>query len=920
VADLVWSTALDDLPLGAVETIPLAVDTNLSRDSVDAGQVAASGSHQILTVPAGSDIVSYTYTDAGTPAPVQGAAGFVLRAATGLQQWVFCHGRAAGFTTSALSVIGAEFQTVSRPGGEWLAGVLAFDGADLTLYLDGVLAGSWTDMVDQTQMFQLVLNPGDALMWAGVWTGDADWAAVSAQLRADWLGAPALTAVGSWALHGAAMVSEGEPDIPDVPEGTPGGSVIPPEPPEPALPPAGVPDPVLWRVSEIMPSPVLDAHGNPIDWLPDEVVREEVGRLQIVVEGVDITYWDGAPTPVPTWTRTEPFGSQTAVIQLPQITPFHLLPAWCVAGANVDIRLAVTGGAVVQRFSGVVSSFGHRADAGVFTVECAGVVYVSDWQLRTPAFLTSPRDVGVVIADTMNSAVSRRHTEVPSVNMGCVTSVLGGWEPRITGFVQQLLATAVTGGRQWTVKCADRAPVLEQKDTTTVSWSTHNGQRGVTIDLTRDYSQAPNVIFGEGISPDGGRWRNAMFPNWRPDDTPPYPLAPSASIGLGTRDASTTTGSGVSDWQRKVGLPVTGVYGRADRARCLEVQTAAGIQRDGYVGPQTWAATFGTGSNTGTLDCFYLPLAWASNVMPRRYGPDGDDLGPNPAYDPSVLRVEEKIDFGQGVTKAEGRQGASDYLAREINPGWVGTVAFETDPQEHSRYLIDEGTNGIIRGFRGEDLLVHVAQVDYGPDQVTATVDTNARDFPRLDAIRERERNATDPAKAYQKRLNQGSITEARSTFDAESPAGQVPRFALFSNLWSVVRIPFGAYGSVSRTELTTSGPARQFSAAVFDRPITAARLLSVVGNPLTASNNPWSTDEVDQAGLLMSWGWATQPAGYYPGEATSPDGETEAPVTGRLVDDSGWDFASTQPPWLWVAFIAAGGCYVQGRFWPGVD
>lgn len=792
-------------------------------------------------------------------------------------------------------------------------------------WVDGVLIA--TDTVSRADSSAHELSWWGDLYRAQVWVGtaltDADAAALWDSLGGQYgLTTPGITASGSWSFPGQVAVTVGEPDVPDVLAGTPGGSATPPPPPEPQLPPAGVDDPVLWRVSEIMPSPVLDARGNPIDWAPTTVVSEAFARIQVVVEGVDITYWDGAPIPVPSWTRTEPFGSAAASIEVPQITPFHQLPAWCVPGAAVDIRLALVAGGVAQSFSGVVNTFGHKADTGTFTVECTGVVLVDDWQLRQPAFLTQPQDVGAVIADVLNSAVSRRHDPVAPVVTGCMTSVLGGWEPRVTGFIQQLLATAVTGGQQWTVKCADRSPVLEIKDITTIGWTVHNGQRGVTIDLTQDWSQAPNVIYGEGIGSDGGRWRNAMYPNWRPDSTPPFPLAPTASFHVGTRDQDTTTGSGVSDWQRKVGLPVTGRYSWPDRDRCIAVQTAAGIQRDGFVGPQTWAATFGTGSNTGTLDCFYMPIAYAPNVMPRLYGPDGDDLGPNPAYNADVLRVEEKIDFGQGVDKAEGIRAGGEYLARSINPGWVGTVAFTIDPEETSRYLVVEGSNGKIRGFRGTDLTVHVAQVDYAEDQVTATVDTNARDFPRLDAIRQRERNATDPAKAYQKRLNQGSITEARATFDAESPAGQVPRFALFGNLWSVVRIPFGSYGSISRTELTTSGSAQPFSVAVFDRPITAARLLDLVGNPLTATDNPWSTaaDDLDAAGLLMSWGWASQPAGYYPGEMASPDGATTNPVTGRMVDDASWQYASTQAPWLWVAVIAAAGCQVEGRFWPGAE
>ena len=729
-----------------------------------------------------------------------------------------------------------------------------------------------------------------------------------------------LEALGTITWTGTGTLSAA-PDIPEPPAGTPGGSVTPPEPPEPQDPPEGVPNSVVRRVSEIMPAPALDARGFPVNWTPTSVVDVEYARFQVVVEGVDITYYAGAPLPIPQWTRTEPFGSAEATIEVPQLTPFHALPAWCIPGANVDIRLRRLTGAILSRFAGVVSTFGHRADAGVFTLECHGILFVDDLQLRPPAFLTTPRDIGEVIADVLTSTISRRHDPVTPVATGCLTSVLGGWEPRVTGYIQQLLATAVTGGRQWTVKCPVRSPEIAFKDTSTIGWTVSNGQRGITVDLVQDYSQAPNVIFGEGVGSDGGRWRNTMYPNWRPDDTPAYPNSnPNQTMTLGSTDARTTTGSGVSDWQRRVGLPVTGRFTLVERARAYQVQTAAGIQRDGIVGPQTWAATFGTGSNTGTLDCFYAPLAYSPQVMPRLLGPDGADLGANPVYDPNVLRVEDKLDFGDGVDKTEGTRASGEILAREINPGWTGTIGLTLDPEECSRFEVQEGSNARIRAFRGQDLTVHASQVSYGESTVTATVDTNARDYPTLAAIRDRERNATDPAKAKVRRLSSGSITEARATFDAESPAGHVPRHALFVNLWTVLRIPFGAYGSIVRSELTTAGPARGFCAAVFDRPITAAGMLALVGNPLTASDNPWQSDALDAAGLLMSWGWNAQRCGYYPADYSDPSGDAPPPVTGRMVDDASWDYSSSLPPWLWVAEISAGSCYIEGRFWAGAQ
>src|SRR5690606_36483691 len=185
-----------------------------------------------------------------------------------------------------------------------------------------------------------------------------------------------------------------------------------------------------------------------------------------------------------------------------------------------------------------------------------------------------------------------------------------------------------------------REPVLRKKNLTTIAWTVRHGQRGINVDIEED--DDPNVLFGEGVAPNGGRWRNAKYPNWRPDDTPEFPLGPSQYFTVGTKDSDTTSGSGVSDWQEKAGRKVTGKYSAADRQACRDIQRRAGIQIDGTVGPQTWAATFGTGANTGSLDgAFVAPLAASPKVMPRNYGPDGDDLGENDRFDPDIIRVED---------------------------------------------------------------------------------------------------------------------------------------------------------------------------------------------------------------------------------------------------------------------------------------
>lgn len=728
--------------------------------------------------------------------------------------------------------------------------------------------------------------------------------------------------VGGWGIGGSATFKVGERPAPPIPPNpTPGGSKTPPAKPTPATPSemtaAGVYP--LMHVWETMPAADL-ATVRAGEWAPTAYDGGRYGYIQIVVEGVDITLYGGAETPFPSWRRGEPFGSQSATIELPQISAFHAVPSWARHGANVSIDLVKIGGGSVSLFEGFVMDKGVSEPNGVFTLECMGCLFGADLTLRPPSFTTAPQDIGNFIPALLNAVSSRRWLTMTETVTGISTTVAGGWEPLLTGYIQGLLATALDeDSKQWTVKCVERTPVLERKDTTTIATTVRTGQRGISIDLNSDDSQAPKVIYGEGVNKDGGRWRNAKYPNWKPDDTPAYPNTDAANtIHPGESDSDTDSGDGVSTFEAKLGLPVDGYYSQSDRDAVMRAQRRLGITVDGFVGPQTWAAIFDTGANTGSLDGAKIhPLAYVDAVEPRLYGPDGDDLGPNPAFDEDVPRVEEYVNYGQGVSKAEGIESAERQIMRDSDPGWAGVMSWEMDPVEKSRYEFREGENIRILDWPGVPTLdVHVASARFDEDLAVLEVDSKARDYPTLQAIMTRDRDAVDPAKVAAKRLLAGKVQTDRATFDAESPAGRMPRHAIYGGLWDVRRIPMGAYGTVVRTRFVTTSSASKFALAIFGREVTAADLNDWVGNPLTASSNPWNVAELDEVGMFNSWGWSAQPAGYYPGQYSDPDGEDASPLTGVLDDTMSWDYASDRSPWIWVAAIAANSCYIEGRLY----
>jgi hypothetical protein len=200
--------------------------------------------------------------------------------------------------------------------------------------------------------------------------------------------------------------------------------------------------------------------------------------------------------------------------------------------------------------------------------------------------------------------------------------------------------------------------------------------------------------------------------------------------------------------------------------------------------------------------------------------------------------------------------GGGQVVARQ------GDVVLTADPREGSRLLIEAGQNLRVRGWGGSGpgILLHIAHVGVraSSGQVTLRVDARARDLMALDELAAR-RSETDPAQRILADARQSSTEPDLVTWDAEPPAGILPRTALYRGLWSCVGIGCGAYGEVQRTIFRTSPPS-PFAVAVFSRKVTSNWLKSVIGNPLADDGSGWgrmtnSLEVLEANGYQQGWG-----------------------------------------------------------------
>lgn len=665
-------------------------------------------------------------------------------------------------------------------------------------------------------------------------------------------------------------------------------------------------------------------------WTPTTVTRTDWGRLQVVIDGTDVTWIRDVPVQIQSWDNAEPFGDASCVLEFPQITPFEAWSgafSWIRGGALVDITLIRTDNSHKLIWTGWLRSPETEADEqqGHVELHCVGILLQGDEGVQQPSFHYEARDIGTVIAETFNTYPSRDYATCAAVVTGITTRSRGSWTPRITGHVQDLLGTATVrdGSNQWTVKQSGKTPVIALKDITTTHATVTVASPGVTVSLASDFGGAPNVIYGEGISPDHRRWRNTKYPNLHPDETPVYPLSPSNTFTPGGSD---TGFQDFSDFMREHGYPwfeSEDTYDADDENEVRDAQKRAGILVDGIVGPQTWATILGTGSNAGDLNgAFFAPLAFDKRVEPFIYNVRGEILGDNPDFDPTILRVERYENFGENITKHDAILSARAELARVEDPGIQGTVTLRIDPEEISRFELRAGMNLNLKSYRGANHLLHIAgvSVDWPGQSVTLTVDDKARDLMTLGAIRARNVDAaTDPVRRnLPMRRRSRQAQDDIVIFDAESGAGIIPKHALYGGLWTVIRIPAGQLGEISKTTFTTWDSASKFAVGVFAAPITSNHMVSLVGNPLSGTK-PWSVeaDALVDAGIMVAWGGPGQAMGYYPNAESDDPTPT---LTGRFEDSATWFYESTIPPWLWVAEYALNSCFIKGRMYGGQD
>lgn len=698
----------------------------------------------------------------------------------------------------------------------------------------------------------------------------------------------------------------------------------------------------ILRESYVMPP--LDADHPSYQHVRDyPVVHDYVATVQIWVGNENVTYFRGHPTLVRRWDSEKPFGDKLATFELPQLDPWDKPGegdlAWLYPDAPVYIGFVDEEGGVRRAWGpGFLdrksNSFARTVDH-VYTAK--GDMWVALHQNHEPPPYMAPVDIGTIIPRLYNNLRGRRGPAMAEVATGLMTRNKGARDQYVWQVMQDILSKDgwTDDLRQWTITQDEAgAPHFTlSPPMSVVAGTAAYGTPLVEMELETDQSSRCDILWSRGVAQGGAGWANVFYPGLELINPPPYFNADAGVfLGLGDTDAGTTSGTGVTDFQRQArqlkftSLPITGVLTSAWVPVVRAIQAATDITVDGSIGPQTWNALWDRGDEDIDLTPLRLPMWMKPTAWKTKHSATGRVIGENPLWDETMVPREIPVDWGAPISRAEGRELSAKYGALFGDPITTGQLTFIGCPNDIDRTRLTHGDNFLVTGYEGEDITVQLSrktvEMDGDADGrqyvVSFDASTRALDALTVDQLIERNRAALpDPSRRPgNPNRSTRNVRDEGFSWDDDSPCGVVPRTAVngATGLWSVITVPLAEIGQLAAIVLNSTQP---FAFAIFaSLRITENKLAALVGNPF-ASTDPWRPHMrtlEDEYGLIGCWGAQDEACGFSPLQ----EGDEGAEFTGLFEHYTTLEYVTETPPYASFAFYFRGDAgFVDGEARP---
>lgn len=695
---------------------------------------------------------------------------------------------------------------------------------------------------------------------------------------------------------------------------------------------------------------------------------------RILVDGRDITNLRGKRVPTPGFTLTVPFGyGSSDPIRLPQINGYYeILGVGDLAFARKGVRVeyqrcerlpdGTAGPVVATDYIGRVWYVGVDAAVPFLVVE-GDLIGDASHVYRPPPLRWRSIDGGTLLFALIERELQKRYTpRVDPDGDGQRLGVLTGIRLVERGgmYVDELLREYVgllqhRNGDTWTVVPATWGTdeyTVSLVDRETVHYSLYVDKARVVPNLVD--GPVDNEWFGQCIRTDGALERNAKLPGIIPGRPPRYPLEDESPFGVGTTNADTANGSGITVLHNK--LISVGYLAPAYQGETYTVFTEEAVRKfrtkndlgtSGNMTLEVWNALYDvTVAGYSLSQARIHALVQGPAVDPWLYTENGSLRKANPKHDLTVPRAGRRLDFGPGFTKAEMIEWIEGEQARTAGPNWTGTLTMvpgtgailglheQGDPTPDDSALVSlrdlrPNSNVWLANYQG-GILVYNPTIVFGTDGgARLDLDTHHRDGMEVREIIRRNKDSLNSPQRQHRRETRRS----KGTFDARQPweaeYGQIFDDAPCpAGKYTVIPVPAGQSGTIERLYIATKDAPAAFYAAVFGRApggnykALQAELNRRVPNPGAVDANgetAWSTDPAledwfEDRSLRLVLGNARQPCGYGRRKHTNDEKQvTNAPIVG-WTRSGGFDYATFEEPVLYLCIWPQTDTVVEAR------
>jgi len=627
---------------------------------------------------------------------------------------------------------------------------------------------------------------------------------------------------------------------------------------------------------------------------------EDLGFLRVYVtppngRRTDVTFFRGVPVQIGEFSTADPYGDATAQIGFPQISLMDDLGngdlSWFQEFSDVDIVLENMDGNQKVLWEGFFANYDwNLSDADTtLNVTCQGALFQVDRYVASPQYPNQPVAYEALIVEAFDPQRFPHLRNQPLViewpddwrlsafktkgvvglqasgkSTGFATRATGGWEKKLTGFVSNLLSVMYTNdyADQWTIrKDPGRTPVMCIRYATRVpDFIVEAGTPGVSISLTRDYTQYANVIYGSGTGRDGTAWSRMAV----------------------SRDNLTT------EYLPMAADPRVDQPGNSSFTNHI-------MRSEAYV-------QFEDGAEASEA-------LKTSQLMLRKSEDPGYTGSITLTIDPNELsRYEIRAGMTVKVRHVAGLgyEGMNLHITQASIDVTGGSVTLTVDSKYRDALTVDEVQN------RTRDPLTPIKMLQVGkqsvliPDQLapwsyalgSGYIPSTSQPF--FDTLRSTNEPfpyaataLANPPKAnpsFYVGINAAAPDRAsRWAFCtvrlAEKGDIRLSQFALYDRDGNLLPIPF--HVAIYQNPVTADAmPFDDNGPSPF---ITGAFQSNSEFGLSIGADTPGNTTQGDQS-LMIGWGDWQQPAGYSPGTKTNGD-----QPTGLLIDETGWSFDQTQ-------------------------